>query len=318
MNITGPVVVWRYGRGVLKRLGRARELPPSEHAVPGRRGAEVLRASPAVGLGESVLRTGLALVVVVAGTNCVFALMAGAGALSAVEGIVLVAVAVAGVVRIDVAARLLRPKGRVVLLAGLFGLAGSLDVGLYDHFGGVAGVIVCIAAFVCAPRYVALCFAVCTVGYLGGLALHGSSLAWMVGDGLYVIVGHLVNFADHGAIGLLMLALLRRFLASAPQHLASLRADGRSLTPQLALAAGGHHVALLPAADARTLITPLTQGEREVVSLLASGRVSKQVAHDLTIALATVRSRIASAKHKTGARTLPQLVAMYTEAELAA
>ena len=37
----------------------------------------------------------------------------------------------------------------------------------------------------------------------------------------------------------------------------------------------------------------------------------------LAVALATVRSRIASAKRKTGARTLDQLVAMYSEAELA-
>lgn len=140
----------------------------------------------------------------------------------------------------------------------------------------------------------------------------------MVGDGRYVIAGHLVNFAGNAAVGLLMVALLRRFLAAAPQSLAAVRAGGRSLTPQLALAASGRHVALLPAAPARTLVAPLTHGERQVVALLATGRVPKQAAHDLSIALATVRSRIASAKRKTGARTLDQLVAMYSEAELAA
>jgi DNA-binding CsgD family transcriptional regulator len=268
-------------------------------------------------LAETALRAGLALVVVAAATDCVFALVAGAGPLAAVQGIVLVTLALAGVARTDVAARLLRPKGRVVILAALFGVGGAFDAGLYEHFGEVAEALVCIAALVCAARWVALCLAVSFAGYLGSLALHGGALASTAGDGGYVILAQLVTLAANGAVGLLMIALLRRFLASAPQRLAAVRAGGRSLTPQLALAAGGPHVALLPAADVRTLIAALTRAERQVVALLATGRVPKQAARDLTIALATVRSRIASAKRKTGARTLDQLVAMYAEAELA-
>jgi DNA-binding CsgD family transcriptional regulator len=318
MNLTGPVVTCRYGHSVVGRIDQSRELSPSERAVPEDRQDGPMRVPATVDLAETALRAGLALAVVMAATDCVFALVAGAGALAAIQGVVLVAVGLAGVVRIDVAARLLRPKGRVVLLAGLFAAGGVLDAGLYEHFGGVAGALVCIAALVCAARWVALCLAVCTAGYLGGLALHGSSLAWMLGDGRYAIAGHLVNFAGNGGVGLLMVAFLRRFLAGAPLRLAAVRAGGRSLTPQLALTASGRYVALLPAADARTLIVALTHAERQVVALLATGRVPKQAARDLTIALATVRSRIASAKRKTGARTLDQLVAMYAEAELVA
>jgi len=279
---------------------------------------EAARAVSSVEVAQTALRAGLALVVVVAATNCVFALLAGAGALVAVQGVVIVALGVAGAVRTDVAERVLLPKGRVVVLAGAFGIGGALDAGLYEHFGGIAGAIVCIAALVSSGRWVALCLAVCVVSYLGALLLHGAQLAWIVGDGRYVIAGQVVNFAGNGAVGLLMIALLRRFLAGAPQQLAAVRAGGRSLTAQLALAASGRHVALLPAADARTLIAGLTRGEREVMALLATGRVPKQAAHDLSIVLATVRSRIASAKRKTGARTLDQLVAMVTEGERAA
>jgi DNA-binding CsgD family transcriptional regulator len=269
-------------------------------------------------MAQATLRAGLALVTVVAATDCLFALAAGAGAEAAVEGTVLTGLGLAAVVRTDVAARVLRPKGRIVVLAALFAVGGVLEVGLQRDFAEVAAAITCIAALISAAPWALLCCAVSAAGFLGALAVHGSSLAWMVGEGRYVVAGQLVNLAANVALGLLMIALLRRFLAEAALHLAAVRAGGRSLTPQLALAASGRHVALLPAADARTLIAPLTDGEREVVTLLASGRVPKQAARELSIALATVRSRIAAAKRKTGARTLDQLVALYVEADLGA
>ena len=292
----------------MARTSRAHEPPAARHQG----------SVTSVGLAETALRAGLALMAIVAATDAIVALAIGAGATAAAQGVVLVSLAIAGVVRIDVAARLLRPKGRVVALAGLFALAGALDGDLYDHFGGIAGAIVCLAALVGSARRVALCLAVSVAGYLGALAIHGHEPAWMLGDGSYVLAGQLVNLAGNGAVGLLLVALLRRFLASAPQRLADLRAGGPSLTPQLALAAGGGPVKLLPRADARTLTAALTRGERDVMRLLAEGRVPKQAAQDLSIALATVRSRIASAKRKTGARTLDQLVGLYAEAALAA
>lgn len=96
-----------------------------------------------------------------------------------------------------------------------------------------------------------------------------------------------------------------------------MRAGGASLTPQLALAAGGRHVLLLPPADPRTLIAALTPAECDVVKLLAAGRRPSQAAFELWIALPTVRSRIAAAKRKTGARTVEHLVALYAECERA-
>jgi len=242
---------------------------------------------------------------------------AGGGANAAVEGVVLTCLGLAGVLRTDIAARVLRRRGRMLLLAAVFAVGGLLDVGLQRHFGEVAAAIVCVAALICATRSVLLCCAVSAAGFLGALALHGSSLAWMVGDGRDIVVGQLVNLAANAGAGLLMIALLRRFVADAPLLLAAVQAGGASLTPQLALAASGRPLRLLPAADARTLVATLTPAECAVVGLLASGRVPKQAAHDLSIALATVRSRIAAAKRKTGARTTEHLVALYAEADVA-
>jgi len=268
-------------------------------------------------MAEAVLRVGLVVITVVAATDCVFALVAGAGLLAAGEGVVLTCLGLAAVVRIDVTARVLRPKGRVVLIASLFAAGGVLDVGVQVHFAEVGAAIVLIAALICSARVVALCFAVSAAGFLAALAVHGNSVQWMVGDGRYTVAGQLVNLAANGAAGLLMIALLRAFLASAPEKLDAVSSGGASLTPQLALAASGGHMRLLAAADPQTLIATLTDAERAVVRLLADGRVPKQAAGDLSIALPTVRSRIAAAKRKTGARTLEQLVAMYAKAEVA-
>lgn len=51
-----------------------------------------------------------------------------------------------------------------------------------------------------------------------------------------------------------------------------------------------------------------------MLALLKDGLLSKQAALELSVTLATVRSHIAAAKRKTGARTLEQLVGIYAQA----
>jgi len=58
----------------------------------------------------------------------------------------------------------------------------------------------------------------------------------------------------------------------------------------------------------------LTRCERRVLELLAQGLAPKQAAWHLHVAITTVRSHIAAAKRKTGARTLHQLVGMFVDA----
>ena len=62
------------------------------------------------------------------------------------------------------------------------------------------------------------------------------------------------------------------------------------------------------------MIAPLTEAECKVLGLLRDGLVPKQAALDLSVTLATVRSHIAAAKRKTGARTIEQLVGIYAQA----
>lgn len=55
----------------------------------------------------------------------------------------------------------------------------------------------------------------------------------------------------------------------------------------------------------------LTGSERRVLTLLAQGLAPKQAAWELHVAISTVRSHIASAKRKSGARTLQQMVGAF-------
>jgi len=252
----------------------------------------------------------MTIVMVVAGTACVFAVAAGGGLSALVEGLVFTGLAIAGVARIDVAMRVLRPTGRMVILAGLFAAGGLLDFGLQSYFAEVAVAIVCLSALICGARWVLLCFVVSAAGFLGALAMHGRTLDWFVGDGRYVVAGQLVNLAANAAGGLLIVKLLRRFVADRPRLLEAVRGGGPSLTPQLALAAR-QPVALPSAADARRLLAALTPAERDVVKRLAKDRTPKQVARDLGIEKSKVDSRIRSAKGKTGAPTTGRLLALY-------
>jgi DNA-binding NarL/FixJ family response regulator len=65
-----------------------------------------------------------------------------------------------------------------------------------------------------------------------------------------------------------------------------------------------------------TLIERLTLSELRVVGGLAAGVSAGEIAQAECVSVATIRSRITSAKQKTGARTLPQLVAMYSQANV--
>ena len=55
---------------------------------------------------------------------------------------------------------------------------------------------------------------------------------------------------------------------------------------------------------------PLTAREREIVHLIALGRVSREICDELHIAPDTVRTHVRNAMAKTGARTRAQLIAI--------
>jgi DNA-binding CsgD family transcriptional regulator len=55
---------------------------------------------------------------------------------------------------------------------------------------------------------------------------------------------------------------------------------------------------------------PLTEREREVVTLIALGRETAQIAEELHISPETVRTHVRNAMSRLGAHTRAQLVAM--------
>jgi DNA-binding CsgD family transcriptional regulator/small basic protein len=262
------------------------------------------------------LRIGMGLMTIAAASDWLFATIAGAGFVAMLEGAALVALGAAGLVWSRGMARLLTPRGRVLILALLFAAVGGLDFGLQRHYPEVAPAIVWIAAIVASAAWVWICVGVSMAGYLADLALQGHSVAWMfAGAGQNDVANQLIDLAANAAVVLLLVAILRRFVSAIPASLASVRAGGRSLTPQLAIAAGRQARGLLPRADPKAVTASLTASERRVLALLIQGRAAKQAAYDLALSVATVRTHIASAKRKTGARTLEQLVALVAEAE---
>jgi hypothetical protein len=142
-------------------VGRRRWWPqPSSMSLqlrPSGRTNGPVDAEETYAMAEAVLRAGLALATVVAASDCLFAVAAGAGVLAAIEGIILTGLGLAAVLRIDAAVSVLRPRGRVVLLAAVFAIGGILDGGLHKHYAEVAAAITCIAGLICAARWVLLC-----------------------------------------------------------------------------------------------------------------------------------------------------------------
>jgi DNA-binding CsgD family transcriptional regulator len=290
------------------------------HSPSGSRAQTAENAPPptavaAFGVAVQALRTGMVLCAVAALTDWLFAAIAGAGPATHLEGLALSALAVAAVMRPGAASRVLLLRGAVPILAAVFAVAGAVDSGFQGHYAEVAPAIVFVAALVSSWRWVAATLVISAAGYLADLALAGRSLSWMfVGAGRSDVTTQLADLVLNGLIGLLLIALLRRFVARAPQILAAARqGDSRTITPALA-AAVARAPAMLPAPDPQARIASLTPAEVGVLDLLATGLAPKQAARELSVSLATVRSHIAAGKRKTEARTLEQLVAIYAEA----
>jgi DNA-binding CsgD family transcriptional regulator len=264
----------------------------------------------------AVIRVGFGLMAAVAASDLLFAALARANATTLAIGALFTAAAAVGLLYPDAAARLLCRRGRALWPAVLFAAVGALDPGVQIHYPEVASAIVWIAVITSSTGIVGLCVALSAAGYIADLAIQGHTAAWLLnGPGRDLIANQVIDLTANAGGMLLLIAILRWFVGTAPQRIAEVHRGGRSLTPQLALAARGSRLAL-PRADPFALTERFTTSERNVLALLATGRSPKQAARDLVVSLATVRSHLASAKRKCGARTLDQLVAIYTEATL--
>ncbi|MGI8412298.1 MAG: helix-turn-helix transcriptional regulator [Solirubrobacteraceae bacterium] len=288
--------------------------PPAPAVPSDGAGADHVYAVVSAAIGDvriTALRIGFALMLISSVSDAAFALVAGGGARGAVEGVALSALAAAGLGLPERAAVLLTPPGRIVLVAAIFAGVGIAEWSVQQHFAEVALAIVWFAVIVSSTRWVVLTVAISAVGYVAGLAAQGHTAGWMIdGPGRDLVINQTVDLIANAAAVTLLVTLLRRFLRSVPARLIEARAGAGVLAPQLNSAVSGDPTFLLDRGDASGIVFALSEGERNVVGLLVAGLVPKQAALVLGLSLAAVRSRIANAKRKTGARTLDQLVAL--------
>jgi DNA-binding CsgD family transcriptional regulator len=117
-----------------------------------------------------------------------------------------------------------------------------------------------------------------------------------------------------GLVGVMLASVTNSIFGRMPEIVDGLRRGAPASTPAMTALLAGQPIALLPpgprerCAAARPVA--LTRAERDVVALLADGLRPKQVARLRDVAISTVRSQIAAAKKKTGARTIEELIAI--------
>ena len=190
-------------------------------------------------------------------------------------------------------------------------VAIAIDDGIESRWTPLVAVSVVIPALLGHPRIALAC---------AGVAASGQAIAVLISanDVSGARVGELLLFNATGTIAAalgvaLSMAVLARSLRDAPADLERLRADHilpGPVTRPIALldkAAGGGQ---RPDTSA-----PLSPSELRVVELLAAGEAPKEIAFNLGIATATVRTHLKRAKRKTGARTLSELAGAYVTAE---
>jgi hypothetical protein len=131
-------------------------------------------------------------------------------------------------------ARLLRPRGRIAVPIALLALAG-VDPGFQNAYGNIVFSVICLAAVVASPRWVAVCVAMCLLGFVAHAAVQGHSAQWIFfGAGQADLARHTVDLVLYACVMLGAITILRRSLAGAPADLARTWAGVDSLTPQLA------------------------------------------------------------------------------------
>ena len=204
---------------------------------------------------------------------------------------------------------LLQCLGRRPLLTLLIPIPSVVAVTLDGGFDSVWTPLVAITVGVPATLGLPWLSLGCALLAAGGQA----AAAWLNRGDLHG--DQLVEAAVFNALGTiaagvgisLSVATMANFLRRRPQILQTLRDDDLLLSGAGAVREQDHEPLALPA-PRRQALTP---AELRVVGLLVAGRMPKQIAADLKVTVATVRSHLKAAKRKTGARTLDELVGLH-------
>jgi DNA-binding CsgD family transcriptional regulator len=200
----------------------------------------------------------------------------------------------------------LRRRPSLALLFGLAPLAAvTLDGGFDSVWTPLVAITVGVPATLGLPWMSLGCALLTGIGQAGAAWLNQGNRATdiLVETAMFSAVGTV-------AVGVgisLVVATLATFLHRRPQVLAQLHDGGLLLEPPAARpdrAPGQPQLERAPR-------TPLSTAELRVVTLLSSGRAPKQVAAELGVSVATVRTHLKVAKRKTHARTLTELVGLF-------
>ena len=271
--------------------------------------------------GFAALRIVLAVVAAFALMDLLIVVVDGDDVGRVAVGIVSTLAGIASLRWFEITARFLRRPGAVAAVVGVISV-GVAGTGTWNSpYTSEVFALMGVATVVASTRGVVVSVVVAALGYVGGLLLEGITPAQLVDTAHAAVVANTIgDFVLFAVVLLVALRACRQVLGPARQTLESVRAGGPAMTQQLGLAlrrADRAPVAWLPPARAADLVAMLSARERALVLRLAAGLLPKQVALETGTPMGTIRSGIASAKRKTGARTVEQLVALVTESERA-
>lgn len=278
--------------------------------------AQTLVAASVARVAALALQTGMTLLLATAALGTGVVIVQGGSFVLIAQGLLIVAITVVSLIRVDIAVRVLRRRGVVIALVGVFCGAGAVEHGLQPAYSSVLLALVWISAVVESAPGVLVCVLVAWVGFALDVLLEGHVLQAEHGSVAAQSIGELAILLVSSGLTFAAIRILRITLARAPAGLEQARAGASdSLTPALAAAVRGERIGALSRGDPVAITASLSPAERAVLTLLARGLAPKQAARELVVTLATVRSHIASAKRKTGARTLEQLVGLFAESQ---
>jgi DNA-binding CsgD family transcriptional regulator len=232
------------------------------------------------------------------------------------EGILGAVVAMLGARRAETAASLLRTQRGLLTAVLLLGAILAVDGPGESPYLPAGYAAVAIAVVVAAPPGVVLCAAIIVAAWSAGALVDGHGVAYLYGGGLGRLLNVVLDVAVPATLLLCALSAVRLTLREAPGLLDAARRGAVTAPPALLAAVREGSAAMLPRGDAAAIVGRLSPAEARVVELVASGLLAKQVARELSLSVATVRSHIAAAKRKTDAATIPQLAGLWAEAQL--
>lgn len=282
-------------------------MPTNRHDAGTGKGADVVRVF-AVG----VVRIGLGVGIAGATLTLLGLITQRADVFSTAIAIVLLGFWIAARLRPDRAHRLLLRPAVIVLAAAAPAGVAAIGGALASPFVAQSFCVIGIAALITRVTTLVACVLASTTVYVIACLVHPGDVSdAMHGYELTIAMNNLIDCAAIGALLLAMAVSFRGVVIGAPLLLADIRGGGDAPTPMLTRAvqlAGSARPAALCRADPRALSDLLSVAEQRVVGLLADGLTPQQIAQSLGRSVATIRSQLASAKRKTGARTLEQLV----------